>query len=217
MKLFSEHIPPEFLNNPNVASFVKVLDELQFFKNGEISKFENFLNYYAQSNTQQQKHFLYSLGQLPLFTFLTYDLFVKMVDKSYEFLTYKGSEKGLTAYFNGVFGFMHTFEEDTNFWSPVVFQLSDPNYGYLPDGNDLGVAKDTPEKYPFLLSGNMKQYYNRVELTLTDTQDILDTTEKRKEFSEFVPELLCMSDIKTCNYTIHFEDDDNNILETLNF
>ena len=216
MNLFSQHIPPEFLKNPNVLGFITVLDNLQYTKNAEINRLENFLNFYNQLDLYSQKKFLSTLGEIPQFSFLTKSQFIKLVENSFQIWSYKGSKIGLDAFFT-VFGFTYVIESNTNLWAPVIFQFDDPLYGLLPDGVALGDAASTPNAYPYMVADNLSMYYNRFVLSVSNTQTILNTTAKRKEFAAFLPKIIAMADARTCNYSINFKDASNTLIETLNF
>jgi hypothetical protein len=217
MKQFRDHIPPSFFANKYVDQFVTVLDKLLYEKNGEMIRLENFLNFYVSLDLNSQQNFLTECGKITQFSFLTKAQFVKMIEQSFTIWTYKSAPDSLTAFFTTVFGFTYSFGNNTQWWAPVVFQLNDAKYGMLPNGADLGKVDSAPREYPFMLAGNMRQYYNLVNIILGNTQDVLDTSSKRKELCAFIPNLLMMADVRTCSYTVVFKNAIGTTLETINF
>lgn len=211
----SEQIPPDALKNGNVLGLSKVMDDLYAKEEEQLLVYENMLNPYTAKSDTSVRDFLFAVGQLPRFT----DVPMWLVEKFYlgarDMFESKGSYEGLVLFAQNALDGVIENADFSGIRTQEYFRPDNFDWGYLPDADDVAIAVDTPDRFPFLFGGAFELYYGKVSFDLKS--DYINNAVTRLEVARFVVEMLYMCHPDTTNIRINFyTKTTNTFLETIN-
>ena len=215
MSNFVDHIPPPFFANSNVQKYTQVLDGTKAFKDEQLVRMYNMLNPYVNKDPTFVKRFLYEAGQLKILSGMPVYLQERLILNAYDIFNKKAGTEGLELFIYSVADGTVT-SDFTSWYPPVMLMPDDPQYGFLPDGNDLITAANSPTDFLFLFTGSFSYYYGTIKLVIKSDQ--LPDGVMRKELLYMLIDydLIPMACPGSCNLTVEFRKLDNTLLETLN-